>query len=184
MGVRFATNDPRRRRSHVIQSSDYKSPYVQNITMALQRQVSRNLTLTTSYIGTLSVKQFSTFSQFNSANFLYNGLGAEFGKYSELVESPPLLDSMFRAINLCVTACPPRYGWLHVVGSTNSAVSLQTAATQMRSSPTFNTNLAMGNFSALASFINTLNYAKVGCRWRWVSLETAAAGSAHGPQCP
>jgi hypothetical protein len=137
--------------------------------MALSRQVSRNLTLTTTYIGTLAVKQYTTFSQFNSPNFLYNGLADEFAKIRSGGESP-LLDSMMKGINLCVPTSTavtavnpcgapptgaPAFGRIGIDPG-------QTAAQQMRSSPNFQSNLALGNWAGLAGTLNTLNYVKSG----------------------
>jgi hypothetical protein len=59
---------------------DYSSPYVQNLTMALQRQVSRNLSMSATYIGTLATKQYSTFTQFNSPRILENGIVTELSR--------------------------------------------------------------------------------------------------------
>jgi hypothetical protein len=145
--------------------SHYSTPYVQNMTMSVTRQVSRNLQMDMRYIGTLAVKQYRTLGQFNAANFLYNGLAAEFNTIRTGGDSA-LLNSMFNGINLCapntLTGNSPcggpsnRYG---AIGTTVLGVP-QTAAQQMRLSPTFNSNLANGNFPAIAGSINTLNFVK------------------------
>src|SRR5205823_11582208 len=109
----------------------------------------------TRYVGTLGVKQYRTLNQFNSPDFLYNGLKAEFDSIRAGGESP-LLDKMFAGINVCAANCTGTFG---AVGTTVNGVP-QTAALQMRSSTTFNTNLAQGNYSGLASSLNTLNYVK------------------------
>ena len=138
--------------------SNYTTPYVQNLTLTVTRQVSRNLQFDARYIGTLAVKQYRTMSQFNTANFTYNGLAAEFDRIRTGGESP-LLDSMFKGINLCVTGC----GAAPAGGPPFGAIGVdagQTAAQQLRSNTTFQTNLANGNYAALAGSINTLNYVK------------------------
>jgi hypothetical protein len=167
--------------------TNYKAPYVQNLTMALSRQVSRNLTLTTTYIGTLAVKQYSTFGQFNSANFLYNGLANEFATIRSGGESP-LLDSMMKGINLCVpvSTAPNATNPCGTAptGSPFGRIGVdagQTAAQQMRSSPTFNSNLALGNYSAIAASINTLNYNKQAAG---AACTTGAAGNCGLPDLP
>jgi hypothetical protein len=142
---------------------DYKSPYVQNLTLSLSRQISQKLQVSATYIGTLAVKQFSTFSQFNSPNFLYNGLASQFSSIRTGGEAP-LLDQMFAGINLCPPSAnctvTPGQGPFAAIGSVNSSGVLQTAAMQMRSNTQFATNLAQGNFAGLAGTINTFNYAK------------------------
>ena len=82
---------------------DYTSPYVQNLNLSVTRSIRRNLTLDVRYIGTLSKKQFTSIN-FNSANFLYNGLIAEFNSVRSGGESA-LLDQMFQGINICASGC-------------------------------------------------------------------------------
>jgi hypothetical protein len=159
--------------------SNYTTPYVQNLTLTVTRQVSRNLTLDARYIGTLAVKQYRQMSQFNTADFTYNGLAAEFDRIRSGGESP-MLDSMFAGINLCplntfgVSACGA--GPFGAIGT-----GTNTAASQMRASPTFQTNLALGNYSALAGSINTLNYAK---QFAGSACTTGAAGNCGLPDLP
>jgi hypothetical protein len=135
---------------------NYVSPYVQNLTLSITRSVQRNLNVDLRYVGTLSRKQYTTIP-LNSQNFLYNGLLAEFDRIRTGGESP-LLNQMFNGINICAQGCAAgtTYG---AVGSTVGGV-VQTAALQMRSSTTFQANLAAGNYSAVAGSLNTLNYAK------------------------
>ena len=164
---------------------DYATPYVQNLTMSLQRQVSQKLTMTATYIGTLAVKQYSTFTQFNSPNFLYNGLGSAFSSIRTGGEAP-LLDQMFAGINLCppsalCTALPTGQGPFAAIGTVNSSGVLQTAAMQMRSNPTFAANLANGNFSGLAGSINTLNYSKTAAG---AACTTGSLGNCGLPDLP
>jgi hypothetical protein len=62
-----------------------------------------------------------------------------------------LLNQMFNGINIAGAGFGP-------VGTTFNGVP-QTAGLHMRSSSTFNANLANGNYTALATTLNTLNYA-------------------------
>ncbi len=152
--------------------ANYTTPYVQNLTMTVTRQVSRKLQVDTRYIGTLAVKQYRTYNQFNAANFLYNGLAAEFDRIRTGGESP-LLDSMFKGINLCAVGCGPGFDAI--------GIGTNTAATQMRSSGTFQANLANGNYSALAASINTLNYVKAG---PGTACTTGTVGNCGLPDLP
>jgi len=153
--------------------ANYTTPYVQNFTLTVTRQVSRNLQLDMRYIGTMAVKQYRTMNQFNTANFTYNGLAAEFDRIRTGGESP-LLDSMFAGINLCATNCGT--GTFGAIGT-----GTNTAASQMRSSTTFQNNLALGNYSALAGSINTFNYVKLGAG---AACTTGAAGNCGLPDLP
>jgi len=137
---------------------NYVSPYVQNITLSLTRAINRKMTVDMRYVGTLAVKQFRNLA-LNNRNFLYNGLIDEFNRIRIGGESP-MLDQMFNGINLCTgTLCGT--GQFGVIGTTVNGVP-QTAAQQMRSSTTFQANLANGNYQGLATSINTLNYVKTG----------------------
>jgi hypothetical protein len=157
--------------------ANYTTPYVQNLTMTVTRQVTRNLQVDARYIGTLAVKQYRTMSQFNTANFTYNGLAAEFDRIRTGGESP-LLDSMFNGINLCVNGCGG--GTFGAIGTTVGGVP-QTAAQQMRSSTTFQGNLATGNYAGLAGSINTFNYVKSGFG---AGCTNGAAGNCGLPDLP
>jgi len=131
---------------------NYASPYVQNLTLSVTHAARRNLTVDVRYIGTLARKQYTSIN-LNTANFLYNGLAGELDKVRAGGEST-LFDQMFNGINICASGCTAgvTYG---PVGSAG-----QTAALQMRSSTTFQANLANGNYSGIASSLNTLNYLK------------------------
>jgi hypothetical protein len=68
---------------------------------------------------------------------------------------------MMNGVNICVTGCTAgvTYG---AIGTPVNGV-LQTAALQLRSNATFNTNLALGNWSAVAGSLNTLDYTQSNC---------------------
>jgi len=136
---------------------NYTSPYVQNLTLAVTRSINRHMTFDVRYVGTLARKLYSSI-ELNSPNFLYNGLGAEFDKIRAGQESP-LLDKMLNGVNICAVGCPGAFG---AIGTTFNGVP-QTAAMQMRSSSTFNGNLALGNYNVVAGNLATLNYFQVGC---------------------
>ena len=143
---------------------NYVAPYVQNLTLSVTRSMSRNFTLDLRYVGTLARKQRGVMN-LNAPNFLYNDLVDEFSRVrngTEITKNPgdPLsvLDQIFAGMNVCSTGCTPLpagqvYG---PVGTTTSA-GYQSAAFQLRSSSTFQGNLANGNFVALASTLNTFS---------------------------
>jgi hypothetical protein len=122
--------------------ANYTTPYIQNITMAVTRNVGRNLTLDVRYIGTLGRKLYDTVA-LNSSNFLFNGLKEAFDAARAGGESA-LLDQMFQGINIAGTGL--------------------TGAEQLRRATAGNirNNLANGNYSALATTLSTLNYSKAG----------------------
>lgn len=171
----------------------YVSPYVQNLTMNVTRSVSQNLTLDVRYVGTLSRKNYTTLN-LNTPNFLYNGLldalnrvrtGTEITKTA--TDPKSLLDQMFNNINMCPSGCTAgqSYG---AIGTTVNGV-YQSAAYQMRSSPTFQTSLANGYFgavpqgapfgtTAVATAISNFNYSQAG--GANAGLPAIAAGTVGG----
>jgi hypothetical protein len=144
--------------------SNYVTPYVQNLTMAVTRNVSRKVTVDVRYVGTMSRKTYGTLDV-NSSNFLYNGLKEAFDAARYGGESA-LLDQMFNGIQVATTGCVAPSGATVTcgpVGSTTGGVS-QTGAMHLRAATASNlrNNLADGNYLALANTIYTLNYSKVG----------------------
>lgn len=128
------------------------TPYVQNLTLNLTRNVGSKLTLDGRYIGTLSRKLYGSLNV-NSPDFLFNGLKEAFDAARAGGESP-LLDQMFKGINLVGGA------GTGPVGTTVGGVA-QTGAGQLRaaSASSLRNNLANGNYVALATSLYTLNYA-------------------------
>jgi hypothetical protein len=143
---------------------NYTTPYVQNLTLSVTHALNQKITLDMRYLGTLARKQFGNIA-LNTRNFLYNGMFDELSAIrsgTEITKSAAdpkgTLDQMFSGINICATGCTAgqSYG---AVGTTVNGV-YQSAAYQMRSSNSFNANLANGNFNAIVSTLNTLNYVK------------------------
>jgi hypothetical protein len=141
---------------------NYTTPYVQNLTLALTRNLGRKLTLDTRYIATLNRKLYESIN-LNSVNFLYNGLKEAFDAARSGGESE-LLDRMFKGINIAGTGCVTAQGTTTPCGPVGSVVSgvLQTGAMHLRAATasSIRNNLANGNYSALASTLSTLNYSK------------------------
>jgi hypothetical protein len=144
--------------------SNYVTPYVQNLTMAVTRNVGRKLTVDVRYVGTLSRKLYAGLD-INASNFLYNGLKEAFDAARGGGEST-LLDQMFNGIQVATTGCLSPTGasvTCGPVGSSSGGV-LQTGAMHLRAATasTLRNNLANGSYEALANSLFTLNYSKVG----------------------
>jgi hypothetical protein len=118
------------------------TPYTQNLTLSLTRSITSNLTLDLRYVGTLSRKQWNPVFNINVPNFLYNGLKEAFDAARSGGESD-LLNRIFNNINL---------------GAGTVGQNGFTGAQALRSDTRFNTNLANGNYSAVAATLNTINY--------------------------
>jgi Carboxypeptidase regulatory-like domain len=131
-------------RNATIQAYDpnYVNPYVQNLTLSVTRDVNSHLTLDARYIGTLTRKNFDSFD-LNAPNFLTNGLKQAFD-LARAGKDSDLLDQMFNGINIA----GPGFG----------PVGPGMGALELRSNSTLNSNLANGNYAALAGQIAQLNY--------------------------
>jgi hypothetical protein len=132
---------------------NFVTPYVQNLTLSVTRTLTSKLTLDMRYIGTLSRKLPSNMD-LNSNNFLYNGLKEAFDAARRGGESA-LLDQMFSGLNIAGAGFGP------VGGPAVNGVP-QTGALHLRSFINTRTNLANGNYNALATTLNTLNNAVSG----------------------
>jgi hypothetical protein len=75
----------------------YQAPYIQNFTLAVTRNVGRNMTVDVRYVGTIARKLFSE-QPVNSGNFLTNGLKEAFDLARAGLESP-LLDALTSSVN-------------------------------------------------------------------------------------
>src|SRR5258706_7417049 len=97
------------------------------------------------YIGTLSRKQNNNSGfNINVPNFLYNGLKEAFDAARAGGQSA-LLNQLFNGISLAAGA--------GTVGQNGF-----TGADALRQDSRFNSNLANGNYLAMATTLNTLNY--------------------------
>jgi len=136
---------------------NFVSSYIQNLTLSVTRSITNKVSLDLRYIGTLS-RKLPTNLDLNANNFMFNGLKEAFDA-ARRGDDSPLLDQMLTGLNIAgatcftgtatTTPCAP-------VGQTNSAGVFMTGAMQLRSATLTNTNLANGNYAALAGTLNTL----------------------------
>jgi hypothetical protein len=128
-------------RSQAVSAYDpnYQNPYIENVTLAVTRSVRSNLTVDVRYVGTLGRKQPYTLN-LNIADFRYNGLAQAFDVVRAGGESD-LLNDVFKGVTI-----------VSGMGAVNG-----NAGAQLRASTVFNSNLANGNYAALASSLNTYN---------------------------
>lgn len=136
---------------------NYVTPYVQNVTFAITRNVTSNLTVDMRYVGTFTRKNFSSL-QINNPNFLTNGLLDAFNE-ARAGGNPVLLDQLFNGLAL------PNFGPSCVVnGTTCRGGDALRAAASWANLPAFasgwftpiNQLLANGNYAGLANAINVL----------------------------
>jgi hypothetical protein len=135
-----------------------RSPYIQNLTFAVTRNVGSKLTVDVRYIGTLT-RKLSGSMNINIPNFVGNGLRDAFDAARRGGESA-LLDTMFRGLTNPATN-PTGSGAQHLRTATFSASSI------FLFSPAF-TYLANGDYQNLANILNTTsaNCGSPGCLLR------------------
>jgi hypothetical protein len=135
---------------------NFVAPYIQNLTLSVARNLSSKMSLDVRYIGTLSRKMYSNMD-LNAPNFLFNGLKEAFDAARRGAESP-LLDQMFQGINIAGSGCSgvPFTPTCGPVGGPAVGGVAQTGAGHLRAFLTTQGNLANGNYSALATTLNTL----------------------------
>ena len=156
-----------RQQSTTVYDPNLATPYVHNLTLSLTRNIGSNLTVDVRYIGTLSRKQTASIN-LNTSNYLENGLKEMFdcARYNTVDYCGALaptdatyagstfqkLDQMFWNINLN----NPSWGY----GPTGTTVwgTYQSGALQLRGNQ--GTNLANGDYNALAGALATMNINK------------------------
>jgi hypothetical protein len=129
-----------RSQSISVYDSSFEAPNIHNLTMSLTRNISNKLTVDIKYIGTLSRKNTSSFD-INTPNFLTNGLLEAFNAARYGDDSNPataLLDKIFAPVR----------------GTTSGAKYLRTS-TRTVAGVQLRRMLANGNYSGLASALNT-----------------------------
>jgi len=121
---------------------NYVTPYIQNITLSVTREVRRNVAVDLRYIGTRGVKLYGNIA-LNQANFLTNGL-LDALNTTRNGGTAPLFDQMFKGVVL--NTGQPAVGTGGVTGSA-----------ALRASTIYRGNIANGNYAAVAATLNTSN---------------------------
>jgi hypothetical protein len=157
-----------------IYDTNYKTPYTQNLTLSVTRQINRTFTADVRYTGTLG-RRLDTGTNLNLPNVYHNPellqalLDARSGtctanssaykaSYTDkgispcnINGDPVLLDQMLAGLNLNVnvTGAAPGSGTFGPVGTVNAAGVFQSGAAHLRRSAAFQSNLANGDFQSI-----------------------------------
>jgi hypothetical protein len=121
---------------------NYVTPYVQTFTFGVTRSLPANLILDVKYVGTRGVKLHSTLN-YNEPDFRFNGL-MEALTVTRAGGNHPMFDQMFNGLNFG--------SGIGVVNGTT-----MTGSEALRRHQSFRTNLANGDFRAVANTLNTTN---------------------------
>jgi hypothetical protein len=118
---------------------DYVTPYVQTFTLGVTRSLPANLIMDLRYVGTRGVKLHSSLN-YNEPDFRFNGL-MEALTVTRAGGNHPMFDQMLNGLNI----------GSGVVGRD------VTGSEALRRHATFRTNIANGDFRAVANSLNTTN---------------------------
>jgi hypothetical protein len=131
------------------------SPYIQNLTLSVTREITRNFSLDVRYIGTRGVKLDGNFDV-NIPNVFYNPTLFAALESTRQGQNVALFDQMFLGLNLNpgLTGCNP--------SNPSAACGPVDGVTQrgsqaLRLNSTFRTALANGDYNTLAAAINVFN---------------------------
>src|SRR5262249_3364843 len=136
--------------------SNYTPPYVQNFTLSITRQVTRNVNVDVRYLATRGIKLYSDLFGLNNSNVYYNPVLFDALERTRRGEDVALFDQMFMGLNLNpgLTGCNPAAPTA-VCGAVNGTT--QRGSQQLRLNSTFRTNLANGDFEAVSNSLNVFN---------------------------
>jgi hypothetical protein len=127
---------------------NFATPYTQNLTLSLTRQMSRQLTVDVRYVGTLARKQAGSLD-LNTSTVYYNPELLDALVRTRAGEDVPLFDQMFAGLNLAgVTGYGP-------VGTVVNGV-MQRGSAHLRRNSTVQDDLADGDFEGVANALVTL----------------------------
>jgi hypothetical protein len=144
---------------------NYRDPYTQNVTLSITRQVQRNVTVDVRWTGTYARRQ-NVDLDLNTVNVYHNPelfqaltdaragtciAGVLPGYDCDKNGDPILLDQMLAGTNLNTGV-----SGFTAVGTNNSSGVFQSGAAHLRRSATFASNLANGDFAAVAGSLLTL----------------------------
>jgi hypothetical protein len=149
-----------RQQGITVYDPNLRTPYIERMTLALVRNIGSNMTLEVKYVGNLSRKNIGG-TNVNSANFINNGL------FNALWEArkgnnPELLDQMLWGVQLTDNPWynPTQFGPVgsQIPGMPEGTVYRGGEALRNYTGGQTNSNLANGNFNAVAGTLARLNY--------------------------
>ena len=134
---------------------NYVTPYIQNFTLSVTREVARNLSLDVRYIGTRALKLRGDFD-LNVPNVFYNPTLFDALARTRKGEDVALFDQMFMGLNLNpgVRGCDPTNATATCAPVNGTT---QRGSEHLRLSSTFRDALANGDFATVASALNVFN---------------------------
>jgi hypothetical protein len=137
---------------------DHATPYTQNFTLSLQRNVNSRVQVSLNYVGTVGKKLEGSLNT-NQNNVFYNKELWDALEITREGGDAPLFDQMFAGLDLHGTAniTGITYGPVGTFSSVNGVSTLNHGSAHLRRNATYSANLVNGNFSAIAASLNSLS---------------------------
>jgi hypothetical protein len=134
---------------------NYVTPYVQNLTLSVTRDVSRNFNVDVRYIGTRGLK-LAGMINLNSPDVFYNPMLFDALQRTRRGEDVSLFDQMFMGLNLNpgVRGCDPSNPTATCAPVNGTT---QRGSQHLRLSSTFRDALGNGDFATVANSLNVYN---------------------------
>jgi len=155
--------------------SNYATPYVQNFTLSVTRDIRRNLNVDIRYIATRGLKLYGAGGagsfDLNSPNVFYNPALFDALERTRRGEDVLLFDQMLLGLNIDqnVVGCNPAQPTAPCAAVNGTT---QRGSAHLRLNSTFRTALANGDFATVATALNTYN----GTGTAGIGLVTGAGG--------
>jgi hypothetical protein len=134
---------------------NFYTPYIQNFTLSITREITRKLSLDVRYVGTKGTGLYGWFD-LNTPDVFYNNPLFNALKVTRAGGDDPLFDQLFLGLNIApgINGCNPANP-----GAACGAVDgiTQRGSQAMRLSTTFRDALANGDFVTLANSLNYFN---------------------------
>jgi hypothetical protein len=134
---------------------NFTTPYIQNFTLSVTRDITRDVNVDVRYIGTRGLKLDGNWN-LNIPNVYYNPRLLDALERTRRGEDDPLFDQMFLGLNLNpnVRGCDPSN--LSAICTPVNGTSIR-GSQHLRLNSTFRSDLANGNYQALSNSLNTYN---------------------------
>lgn len=136
---------------------NYATPYTENFTLSVTRQLTRGTSLDVRYVGTMGKKLPGNLG-LNDSTVFHNAELMDAIFITRAGGNAPLFDQMLAGLNLNVgvAAADTTKGTYAAIGTVNAAGVYQSGSMHLRRNATFAANLANGNFEAVANSLVTL----------------------------
>jgi len=137
---------------------DHATPYTQNFTLSVQRNVNSKVQVSLNYVGTVAKKLEGSLNT-NETNVYYNKELWDALEMTRQGLDAPLFDQMFAGLDLhgTVNTTGITYGPVGTITNVNGVPTLNHGSAHLRRNATYSANLVNGRFDTISAALNTLS---------------------------